>query len=65
MLPIEYTPAGSALFSPVLEASEPAAFDVLEGDALIKKVVQELRVDTLNVTEDDVEQASEAYFDDP
>lgn len=59
MLPIEYTPGGSALFTPAPAMSSPPAFDVLSADALINRVIHVLEADT---TEAAIEQVSEAYL---
>lgn len=59
MLPIEYTPGGSVLFSQVPADSVTLTFDVLKADSLITKVVHTLQADT---TEEAIEKASEAYL---
>jgi len=59
MLPIEYTPGGSALFSPAAPDSAALAFDVEYADSLITRVVHTLQADT---TEEVIEEVSEAYL---
>lgn len=60
MLPVEYTPAGSALFSPAPAIDAPLAFDVLRADAMISRVIHTLKADT---TAEALEHVSEAYLD--
>ena len=59
MLPMEYTPDGSALFSSDQADVALRAFDVMHADSLITRVVHTLRADT---TEEVIEQVSQAYL---
>ena len=59
-LPIEYTPAGSALFTAETPTENPLEFDINRADALISRAVHDLRADT---TEEVLERVSSAYLE--